>query len=120
MQDFRKLKVWQKAHQFVLSIYAISARFPDDERFGLTSQVRRAAISIPSNIAEGCGREPKAELRRFLFVAMGSASEADYQLELARDLKFLEHSTYHSLTQELDEIKQMLTGLIQRLTTEQL
>jgi len=116
MQDFRKLKVWQKAHQFALSVYAASAKFPDEERFGLTSQVRRAVISIPSNIAEGCGRETNAELRRFLFVAMGSASEVDYQLELAHDLQFLESTVYHNLTQELDEVKRMLTGLIQRLT----
>ena len=116
MQDFRKLKVWQKAHQFALSVYTISAMFPEEERFGLTSQVRRAAVSIPSNIAEGCGRETKAELRRFLFVAMGSASEVDYQLELAHDLQFVEGAAYRKTTQELSEIKRKLTGLIQRLT----
>ncbi len=116
MQDFRKLKVWQKAHQFALSVYQASAGFPDEERFGLTSQVRRAAVSIPSNIAEGCGRETNAELRRFLFVAMGSASEVDYQLQLARDLHFLESAIYQSLTQDLGEIKRMLAGLTNRLT----
>lgn len=115
MQDLRKLHVWQKAHQLVLSIYAISASFPEEERFGLMSQLRRAAISIPSNIAEGCGRETSAELRRFLYVAMGSASEVDYQLLLAHELRFIDRTLYQQVMSELDEIKRMLSGLIQRL-----
>jgi four helix bundle protein len=78
MQDYRKLTVWQRSHDLVLAIYDATARFPDAERYGLTSQAKRAAVSIPSNIAEGCGRETNNELRRFLFVAMGSASELDY------------------------------------------
>jgi four helix bundle protein len=80
MRDFRKLKVWEKSHQLTLSVYEITGGFPDDERFGLTSQMRRACTSIPTNIAEGCGRDGHAELARFLQIAMGSASELEYQL----------------------------------------
>lgn len=115
MQDFRKLQVWQKSHQFVLLVYAASAGFPDGERYGLTSQMRRAAVSIPANIAEGCGRETNGELRRFLYIAMGSASELDYHLLLAHDLHMLEPAAYQQTNQELIEIKRMLTGLIQTL-----
>ena len=118
MQDFRRLAVWQKSHQLVLSVYETSASFPNDERYGLTSQIRRAATSIPANIAEGCGRETNAELRRFLYIAMGSASELDYHLLLARDLHMLEATPYKHLSQDVSEIKRMLTGLIQKLTTD--
>ncbi len=117
MQDFRKLQVWQRAHQFVLDVYALSVSFPDDERYGLTSQMRRAVMSVPANIAEGCGRETNAELKRFLYVATGSATEVDYFLLLARDLKFIEEAQYQRLNKELDEIKRMLAGLIQSLKT---
>jgi four helix bundle protein len=78
MQDYTKLAVWQKSHEFVLTIYTICPQFPDDERYGLTSQMKRAVLSIPTNIAEGCGRETQAELRRFLYISMGSASEVEY------------------------------------------
>ena len=88
MQDFRDLKVWQKAHNVVLAVYRASAEFPAAERFGLTSQLRRAAVSIPANIAEGCVRSSDADFARFLHISLGSASEVDYYLLLARDLKF--------------------------------
>ena len=87
MKDFRKLLVWEKAHQLTLSIYNVTAAFPSEETYGLTSQMRRAASSIPSNIAEGCGREGDAELSRFCTIARGSASELEYQILLSRDLK---------------------------------
>jgi four helix bundle protein len=86
MRDFRKLMVWQKAHQLTLGIYELTANFPRDEVYGLTSQVRRAAASIPANVAEGCGRDGDTELARFLRIAMGSANELEYHLILARDL----------------------------------
>ncbi|MBN1563561.1 MAG: four helix bundle protein [Anaerolineae bacterium] len=117
MQDFRKLQVWQRAHQFVLTVYSVSAAFPDDERYGLISQIRRAVMSIPANVAEGCGRETNAELRRFLYIAIGSATEVDYFLLLARDLAFIEAAQYQQLNQEVDEIKRMLAGFIRRLKT---
>jgi len=90
MQDYRKLKVWQKAHELALAVYEASARFPREEVYALTSQIRRAAASVPSNIVEGCGRGSNAELMRFLYIALGSANEVEYQLLLARDLGFLQ------------------------------
>ncbi|MBN2304687.1 MAG: four helix bundle protein [Anaerolineae bacterium] len=115
MQDYRKLVVWQKAHEFVMAVYAASAAFPHDERYGLTSQTRRAAVSIPANIAEGCGRETNSELRRFLYIAMGSASEVDYHLLLAHDLTFIEPAVYQPLSDDLTVIRRMLNALIQKL-----
>lgn len=115
MRDYRRLAVWEKSHKLVLRIYAATASFPRDESYGLTSQVRRASSSIPSNIAEGCGRSGDGELRRFLFIAMGSANELEYQLFLAKDLEYIEPATYASLTDDLNEVKRMLSGLINRI-----
>lgn len=84
MKDFKKLIVWKKAHEMTLNIYRTTKSFPKDEVYGLTSQLRRAASSIPANIAEGCGRNSDAELARFLQIAAGSASEVEYHLLLAR------------------------------------
>jgi four helix bundle protein len=117
MQDYRKLVVWKRAHEFVLTIYSITSAFPDSERFGLIGQIRRAAVSVPANIAEGCGRETNSELRRFLYISMGSASELDYHLLLAHDLSFLETVQYQQLSTELVEIRRMLNAFIPRLTT---
>lgn len=117
MQDYRRLAVWERAHGLVLSIYQATACFPDEERHALTSQIRRAAASIPANIAEGCGRETTAELKRFLYIATGSASELDYHLLLARDLTFLDAANYQQLCDELTIIRRMLHALIQKLTT---
>jgi four helix bundle protein len=89
MQDFRQLDVWKEAHELTLAVYKASASFPTSEIYGLTSQVKGAAYSIPSNIAEGCGRDTALDLARFLQIAQGSASELDYHLLLARDLGFL-------------------------------
>jgi four helix bundle protein len=114
VQDYTKLVVWQRSHQYVLAVYAICLVFPEDERYGLTSQLKRAVVSIPANIAEGCGRETQAELRRFLYISMGSASEVDYYLRLIRDLKFVNLASYEQLSQELSEIRRMLNTLIER------
>jgi len=118
MQDYRKLVVWQRAHQLVLSVYSTTTALPEGERFGLASQMRRAAVSVPANIAEGCGRETPGELKRFLYVAMGSARELDYHLLLARDLHFIEAQTYKRLAGELDEIQRMLNVLIHKLVSQ--
>ncbi|NIM98448.1 MAG: four helix bundle protein, partial [Deltaproteobacteria bacterium] len=90
MKDFRKLKVWEKSHHLALSVYRETTSFPDHERYGLTSQLRRAAVSIPTNIAEGCGRGGDAEFARFLQIAYGSAAELQYQFLLANELNFLD------------------------------
>src|SRR6266536_1052085 len=89
MQDYKQLKAWQKSHSLVLRIYSATATFPEPERYGLTSQMRRAAASVPGNIAEGCGRGGNAELRQFLYTSLGSASGLEYFLLLVRDLRFL-------------------------------
>ena len=115
MQDFRGLRVWQKAHEVVLAIYGASGTFPASELHGLTSQIRRASVSIPSNIAEGCGRGTNAELAQFAQIAMGSASEVEYQLLLAQDLGFLDANTYSKLNADLLEVKKMLNVFIQRV-----
>ena len=118
MKDFRKLKVWERAHQFVLAVYQTTASFPRDETYGLTTQIRRAASSIPSNIAEGCGRDGDAELARFCLIARGSASELEYQILLAHDLNLIPSGRYQELSQEITEIKRMLTVLVQKLTAD--
>ena len=118
MHDFRRLRVWEKGHKLTLAIYRISSEFPTTERFGLTSQMRRSSSSIPSNIAEGCGRGSRAHFSRFLRIAMGSASELEYQIQLVFDLGFLNSSNYADLTENVVEIKKMLASLINRLRDE--
>ena len=111
MQDFRNIQAWQKAHELTLSVYKVTKSFPKEEMYGLTSQIRRAASSIPMNIAEGCGRDSQAELARFLDIASGSASELDYQLQLVTDLGLVDQKTYEELYETLDHIRKMLTSL---------
>jgi len=118
LQDFRNLKVWQRAHALTLAVYAATASFPRDETYGLTSQIRRAASSVPANIAEGCGRDGDPEFRRFLTIAMGSASELDYHLVLARDLNLLPHPAYDELSAGVSEVKRMLAAFIVRLKAD--
>jgi four helix bundle protein len=110
MKDFKKILVWQKAHALTLRVYQVTASFPKDELYGLTSQIRRASASIPANIAEGCGRDTQAELARFVHIASGSASELEYHLLLARDLGFINESTHSELDTNINEIKKMLAG----------
>jgi four helix bundle protein len=118
MKGFRYLKVWEKAHKLTLQIYQMTSSFPKEELYGLTSQVRRAAASIPANIAEGCGRNGDAELGRFMQIAMGSASELEYHLLLARDLSFLSEEVYSRLNLEVIEVKRMLASFIQKLNAD--
>ncbi|WKZ39603.1 MAG: four helix bundle protein [Anaerolineales bacterium] len=118
MKDFRKLKVWEKAHQLALAVYKVTKSFPKEELYGLTSQIRRASMSIPTNIAEGCGRQTDAEFARFLQIAMGSASETEYQLLLARDLEFLSNEQYQQLHNDVTEVKRMLTSFMQTLRAD--
>lgn len=119
MQDFKNLKVWERAHQLTLQVYQATRCFPREELYGLTSQMRRASASIGANIAEGCGRRGNPELIRFLQIAMGSASELEYHLLLARDLKMLSEIGYERSSNHVVEIKKMLGSLIHRLRTEQ-
>lgn len=112
MKDFRDIKVWHKAHNLALKVYKVTETFPREEAYGLTSQIRRSATSIPTNIAEGCGRNTDAELARFMEIASGSASELDYLLLLAMDIGLLAEDRYKELLAELVEIRKMLTTFI--------
>jgi four helix bundle protein len=118
MQDFKKIKVWEKAHALTLSIYNISKEFPKNEMFGLTSQIRRSCVSIPANIAEGCCRGSKAEFSRFLQIAMGSASELEYHLLLSLDLNYINKFLYEQSLKQTEEIKKMLSSFIRTLKTD--
>ena len=115
MGDYRKLDLWHRSHQLALAIYRATASFPVAEKYGLAAQIRRAAISIPLNIEEGCGRNSDKELRRFVKIASGSASELEYQILLSRELGYLGHSAADPLAREVDEIKRMLARLVDRL-----
>lgn len=115
VQNFRGLKVWQKAHELTLAVYKATTKFPREEMYGLTSQLRRASSSIPANIAEGCGRSGVAELARFCSIAAGSASEVDYHLLLARDLNLMRPQEHIRLAAQTIEVKRMLAGFLTRL-----
>ena len=110
MKNFHKLQIWQRSHQFALKIYKISELFPTRESFGLTSQIQRAATSIPINIAEGCGRGSESDFARFLQIAIGSASEVEEELLLAKDLKYISEKDFEDLEQEIKEIRSMITS----------
>lgn len=115
MRDFRGLKVWEESHNLTLLIYKETKNFPKEELFSLTNQIRRAAISIPSNIAEGCGRETQKDYAHFLQIALGSANEVDYQLLLAKDLSYIESNQYLVLNDKIDKIKRQLANLIKKV-----
>jgi four helix bundle protein len=102
MKNFRGQKVWEKSHNLTLAVYLATRDFPKDELYGLTSQIRRSCSSIPANIAEGCGRSGDGELSRFLQIAMGSASELEYHLILARDLHLIDGNNYQRLNVKLN------------------
>lgn len=115
MQDFHDMKVWQKAHQFVLAVYRVTASFPKDELYGLTNQIRRAAVSVAANIAEGRGRGSDADFARFMQMSMGSANELEYELLLARDLGYLTAELHNTLETDVREVKQMLASFLRKL-----
>jgi len=118
MKDFRKLKVWQKAHLLTLKVYEVTRKFPREALYGLTGQMRKSSSSAPTNIAEGCGRGSDLEFGRFLQIAMGSASELEYQLILARDLTYLDETEYEDLDRDTAEVKRMLARLIGKLKAD--
>jgi four helix bundle protein len=116
MKDFRQSKVWQKAHEVTLDLYPITQKFPIEERYGLTSQIRRSAASIGANIAEGCGKGGETEFQRFLQISSGSASELAYHLILARDLGYLSESDFKKFASRTEEIQKMLASLLSKIT----
>jgi len=115
VRNYRDLQVWEKAHVLTLAVYKHTQHFPSEERFGLTSQIRRSCSSIPANLAEGCGRRSDGEMARFVQIAMGSGAELSYHLLLSRDLGLLKTADYTSLDAELSEVMRMLSSLSQKL-----
>lgn len=115
MRDFKELKVWEKAHVLTLSIYEATRGFPRSEDFRLTAQVRRSSASIPTHIAEGCGRNSRKEFAPFLHIAIGSANEVEYQLLLARDLGYLPATRHPDLDRQVADIRRMLVRLADRV-----
>ncbi len=115
MQKFTELKVWQRAHALVLHVYRFSAYFPSDEKYGITSQLRRAAASVPTNIAEGCKRKYPQEYARFLNIAEASLSETQYLLMLARDLNLLSQEDQQALDEQIEHLAPMLFTLREKV-----
>ena len=115
MQNYKDLKVWEKAHQFVFSVYADSKTFPREEIYSLTNQLRRASSSIPANIAEGCGKYSQIDFAKYLNIALGSANESEYFILLSKDLGYLAIDRYESLTSLINEIKATLIALISKV-----
>lgn len=112
MQNFRDFLVWEKAHDAVLDVYRLTNSFPSDERFGIISQIRRAAASVATNIAEGCGRSTDGDFKRFLDISAGSSSEVEYLTLLSKDLGFLSAPDWERLTGKIVEVRKMLASLI--------
>jgi len=118
LQSFRNLKVWEKAHAVTLDVYCSTRTFPKEELYGLTSQMRRASVSIGANIAEGCCRNGDKDFGRFIQIAAGSAGELEYHILLARDLGLLNAVDYQRLSEETIEVKRMLASLLQKLRAD--
>ena len=113
--NFKKLDIWKKGRVLVKVIYNVTKVFPDDEKYGLTSQMRRCAVSIPSNIAEGCGRNTDKDLSRFLHIAIGSICELETQLYLSHDVGYIDEKETDKLIVQVEEIRRMITGFIKKL-----
>jgi four helix bundle protein len=118
VKDYHQLDVWQRSHKFALEVYSTTKCFPKEELFGITSQLRRACTSVPANLAEGCGRSGDAELKRFVDIAHGSASEVEYFLLLSRDLGLIEPARHAFLSDEIGQIKRMLGALARKLKAD--
>jgi four helix bundle protein len=118
MQNFRDLKIWQKGHQLTLDIYKLTNAFPKSEMFSLMSQMRRAAISVPANVAEGCVQSSDAGFAKFLYHSLGSASELEYYVELSKDLEFINLDTHDAFLKKAIEVKRMITPFIQKLKAD--
>lgn len=116
MRDFKKYDIWKLSHQFTLDIYKITSEYPKDEIYNLTSQIRRASLSIPTNISEGCGRDSDAEFNRFLTIAMSSAHEVEYLILISKDLNYISKSVFENLNNGINTIKRKTYQLKQKLT----
>lgn len=117
MKDFKNIEIWKRSHKLTVEIYRATQHFPKEEIFGLTSQIRRAVSSIPTNIAEGCGRRTNAELANFLNIASGSASEVEYEILLAKEVGYITAEQCDVWTQGITEIRSMLAAYMRTLTS---
>ena len=115
MIDFKTLKIWEISHEIALAVYKLTRSFPKEEIYGLTSQMRGSASSIPTNIAEGCGRGSDKDLSRFLQISMGSTNELEYQLILSKDLNYIKENEYVEYTEKLILLKKMLISFIKKV-----
>lgn len=115
IKTFKDLKIWQKSHQLTLKIYEVTKKFPKEELYGLTSQIKRAAVSVPTNIVEGNSRNTTKEYIQFLFNSRGSLEETRYLLFLSKELSFINKEIYSNLEDKYEEISKMLNGLIKSL-----
>ncbi len=116
LKNFKELNVWQKAYQLCLEIYKVTKKFPKEEIYGLTSQIRRSAVSIPSNMAEGYGRKTTGEYIQSLYIAYGSHCELEPQILLSGDLGLIEKESLLTLQKEIGDVERMLKGLIKSLS----
>lgn len=114
MQDYKNLQVWQKAHILVLELYKLTQVLPKEETFGIKSQLRRAAVSIPANLAEGCGKITSKDTANFFQIALGSLHETEYYILLSKDLAYISLADYEFATQSINEVKAMLISLIKK------
>lgn len=112
MKNFRDIKVWQKAHKLTLNVYKMSNSLPNEEKYGIANKIRRAMVSVPTNIAEGCGRNSDRDFVRFLTITFGSANEVEYLLVLCKDLNFIDLNIFKRLHEDIVEVKKMLSSLI--------
>lgn len=116
MKTYKDLEVWKKSIEFVTKIYKITSTFPNEEKYGLSSQLRRASVSIPSNIAEGAARKSHSEFKQFLYIALASASEIETQIIIAKNLEFIQENMVENLLNELNSISKMIQGLIKSIS----
>ena len=114
-ENFDKLLVWQRAHSLVLKIYEVTNSFPKEEIWGLTSQIRRSAVSVPSNIVEGKARGSRKDFKRFLLIARGSLEEVKYQSLLAKELKYMNDEQYEEITVMIEDVGRLLGGMIRKV-----
>lgn len=115
MRDFRQLRIWELSHNLTLKIYRVTKDFPKEELYSLTNQIRRSCSSIPTNIAEGCGRGGNKEYAHFLQIAVGSSYELDYQILLAKDLEYIDNKAHAELSNEISSLQKQIVALLQKV-----
>jgi four helix bundle protein len=116
MRDYKKLEIWRRSYRFTLEVYKVVDAFPQKEKYRISDQLCRASSSIPSNIAEGCGRNSRQELIRFLYISLGSSFEVENHILLAKDLKYIDNDLGDTLINEINELKKMIYSYISKLT----